>query len=536
MIRSYLEPCRLGRRLKNMIRSEPTLRVAPAQPRTRRTGRPTLAGILWQIGAILILVGGILPASLLLGVGAGFETRQLILPRVSIAGLDLSGMDREQAGNALNLIWNVNHHLTLTGAGQSWQISPVDLGLFLDPTATAQGAYRAGRASLWAELEQILRQPSREISPVIGFRADLARAELERRAQTLDVAPQEAALTFANGKWSAIPAKTGLALDLDATLAPIVADPAGFFFGGQVLLVLRPVPPQTADLDPVAAKLQASVNKPLKIQVYDPIQDETLDWTVPPEALATWLVVADPAALNPKITLDPERLPAYLDGKQAALAPLRTLQPYQLPADPTRFWLQGQTLDLMTRNLPTTYPVVVGDTLYQIARKVEVPYWMILKANPGVTDASLRKGLSLNIPSKSDSLPLPVVMGKRIVVSISRQHLWTYESGKLRKEYVISTGMSDSPTMPGVYQVQSHIENAYASNWDLWMPNFMGIYEAVPGFWNGIHGLPIMSNGLRLWGNVLGSPVTYGCILMDLKDSQELYDWAQEGVVVEIDS
>jgi LysM repeat protein len=418
-------------------------------------------------------------------------------------------MDREQAGNALNIIWNVNHHLTLTG-GQSWQISPVDLGLFLDPTATSLGAYRAGRASLWAELEQILRQPSHVISPVIAFRTDLARAELDRLARTLDVAPQEAALTFANAKWSAIPGKAGL--------------------------VMRPVAPQTADLAPVAAKLQASVNKPLKIQVYDPIQDETFDWTVPPETLATWLVVDHPAALNPKITLDPKRLPAYLDGKQAALAPLRTLQPYQLPADPTQFWLQGQILYLITRNLPTTYPVVVGDTLYLIARKVEVPYWMILKANPGVTDASLRKGQSLNIPSKSDSLPLPVVMGKRIVVSISKQRMWTYENGKLRKEYVISTGMSDSPTMPGVYQIQSHIENAYASNWDLWMPNFMGIYEAVPGFWNGIHGLPIMSNGLRLWGNVLGSPITYGCILMDLKDGQELYNWSQEGVVVEINS
>ena len=51
---------------------------------------------------------------------------------------------------------------------------------------------------------------------------------------------------------------------------------------------------------------------------------------------------------------------------------------------------------------------------------------------------------------------------------------------------------------------------------------------------HGIHGLPILSNGARLWGNVLGSPSPYGCILMDLKDGQELYRWAPEGVIVEI--
>jgi hypothetical protein len=39
---------------------------------------------------------------------------------------------------------------------------------------------------------------------------------------------------------------------------------------------------------------------------------------------------------------------------------------------------------------------------------------------------------------------------------------------------------------------------------------------------------------VRLWANVLGKPITYGCILMDLKDGQEIYRWADEGVVVEI--
>jgi lipoprotein-anchoring transpeptidase ErfK/SrfK len=138
------------------------------------------------------------------------------------------------------------------------------------------------------------------------------------------------------------------------------------------------------------------------------------------------------------------------------------------------------------------------------------------------------------LPPKDAMLLLPVVQGKRIVISIAEQKMWTYEAGGLRSEHVISTGIARSPTLPGLFQVLSHHENAYASRWDLWMPNFLGIYDALPGFTNGIHGLPLLSSGVRLWGNVLGRPASFGCIILDLKAAEELYAWAEDGVVVEI--
>jgi lipoprotein-anchoring transpeptidase ErfK/SrfK len=99
---------------------------------------------------------------------------------------------------------------------------------------------------------------------------------------------------------------------------------------------------------------------------------------------------------------------------------------------------------------------------------------------------------------------------------------------------VISTGIDRSPTQPGVFQIQTHEINAYASVWDLHMPHFLGIYEAWPGFMNGIHGLPTLSSGRRLWAGVLGRPVSYGCIVMELEAAEWLYGWAENGVVVEI--
>jgi lipoprotein-anchoring transpeptidase ErfK/SrfK len=66
------------------------------------------------------------------------------------------------------------------------------------------------------------------------------------------------------------------------------------------------------------------------------------------------------------------------------------------------------------------------------------------------------------------------------------------------------------------------------------MPHFLGIYEAWPGFMNGIHGLPTLSNGVRLWESILGRPASFGCIILDLQAAQDLYFWAEDGVVVEI--
>jgi lipoprotein-anchoring transpeptidase ErfK/SrfK len=122
------------------------------------------------------------------------------------------------------------------------------------------------------------------------------------------------------------------------------------------------------------------------------------------------------------------------------------------------------------------------------------------------------------------------------VVSITQQHAWVYENGGLKWEWPVSTGIQSSPTWPGIYQIQSHEPNAYAGNWNLWMPNFMGVYQPIPGsdFTNGFHGFPTRGGSQLLWTDSLGTRVTYGCILVSNDNIQALYNWAEEGVVVEI--
>ena len=176
-----------------------------------------------------------------------------------------------------------------------------------------------------------------------------------------------------------------------------------------------------------------------------------------------------------------------------------------------------------------------GETFSSIGYDYGIPYPWIQQANPDVGDA-LRVGQQITIPSPDLLLPLPVVENKRIVVSLSQQRMWAYENGQLKWDWPVSTGIDSSPTAPGVFQIQSHEENAYAANWDLWMPQFMGIYRPVPtsDFMNGFHGFPTRNGVNLLWTNSIGRRVTYGCILVSNDNIALLYPWAEEGVVVDV--
>jgi lipoprotein-anchoring transpeptidase ErfK/SrfK len=122
--------------------------------------------------------------------------------------------------------------------------------------------------------------------------------------------------------------------------------------------------------------------------------------------------------------------------------------------------------------------------------------------------------------------------GKYILVDISEQHMYVYEGDALVYSFVASTGINGG-TRVGTFAVQSKITNAYGSTWDIWMPNWLGIYWSG-GLENGIHALPILPSGATLWEGYLGSPVSYGCVVLGTYDSQLLYDWAEIGTPVEI--
>ena len=143
---------------------------------------------------------------------------------------------------------------------------------------------------------------------------------------------------------------------------------------------------------------------------------------------------------------------------------------------------------------------------------------------------------NLNVPINAPVYQAPSVTGysgsQYILVDISEQHMYVYEGDTLVYSFVASTGMNNA-TRTGTFAVQSKIPNAYGATWDLWMPYWLGIYWSG-GLENGIHALPILSNGATLWEGYLGRPISYGCVVLGTYEASLLYDWALIGTTVEI--
>jgi LysM repeat protein len=193
--------------------------------------------------------------------------------------------------------------------------------------------------------------------------------------------------------------------------------------------------------------------------------------------------------------------------------------------------LQG---DRLAESTLVTYTVEAGDTLSSIARRFGTSVAALMATN-GLSGEQIQVGEILVVkqtkPASSPSQP-SYGGAKRIEIDVSEQRMYVYEGDELKWTWLSSTGMSTHPTRRGTFAVQSKIPNAWSSAWQLWMPHWLGIYWAGASE-NGIHALPII-NGQRLWGGLLGTPISYGCVVLGTYEAEVLYNWADIGTPVVI--
>ena len=199
-----------------------------------------------------------------------------------------------------------------------------------------------------------------------------------------------------------------------------------------------------------------------------------------------------------------------------------------IPGSPT-----GSSVGYQPDHASTTYTVRAGDTLASIAHRHGVTMWTLIQANNISNPSLIVPGQTLVIPSPGSlaSGGSGSTGGKRIVIDLSEQRMVTYQGNAQVHAFVVSTGMPGANTAPGTYQVLDKYPNAYAATWSLQMPYWLGIYWAG-SLENGIHALPILPNGQRLWEGYLGTPVSYGCVILGTADARTLYYWAEVGTPV----
>jgi lipoprotein-anchoring transpeptidase ErfK/SrfK len=482
----------------------------------------------------------------------------VILSGVSALGQDVGGRTRSEASQLIRTEWQ-SRKVILDGGEQSWTLSPEQLGVLLDADAMAEAAYQQGRAepSLNAIIPTLRRIAASSgllpvtaeetvVSPVWRFDRATATNTIRTLAGQIDIPMQNAGVTVVDGEVRTTAPQPGRALDVGALLTTLESHPWNVALARSDNLPLRftmPVvdqPPAIADVSALVAELTPLLANPITVDLYDPIRDERLAWTIQPADMGRWVGVGeatDAASGQKKLTwsVDEQRVREFITAQNASFGDERFVDPdAAAPALAEAFQQQRGQVRQTVKHGERQHVVQSGETLSSIAYDYGFPYPYLMLANPG--KENLMAGDTITIPSVDVLVPLPVVENKRIVISISKQNAKVYENGQLKWDWPASTGIDSSPTSPGIFQIQTHEEMAYAANWDLYMPWFMGIYRPVPGqeFMNGFHGFPSRDRRQLLWTRNLGSKVTYGCVMLSTENTKLLYDWAEPGVIVEI--
>jgi lipoprotein-anchoring transpeptidase ErfK/SrfK len=154
-------------------------------------------------------------------------------------------------------------------------------------------------------------------------------------------------------------------------------------------------------------------------------------------------------------------------------------------------------------------------------------------AEPRLRLAEVEFALSPETPPEIPIAAVPI-KDRLVLVGIAEQRMHVYEGDKLIYDFIVSTGEPGRPTAIGEFEILNKIEVAYASTWNLDMPNWLGIYWAGP-LQNGIHSLPTVKHtGQTLWDGYLGQRVSYGCVILGEEESATLYQWAEVGTKVKI--
>ncbi len=471
-----------------------------------------------------------------------YETR--IYPNVRVLGEDLGGLTPDEASERLDRVFADRDagDLILTDGDRIWQVPWSEAGMRLDARGTAQQAFAVGRQQGWQTLLAMWLGEGREISPVFSIDGETTRRALGQIAAEMHEPPSDATLELRGDQVVVTPSRQGRKLDVDATAEKIVDTVTHLGPDYPFAPTYQAISPRIVDVSDSQALAEEMLNREIEIVARGQHEGETVTWRwrLGRDVIARWLRVEGGTG--------PEGTPGFsvhVDGEAIQttveeLAGEPTADDWGFPteavAEEVKAALEAgrDEVNVELTPPPRLYVVQPGDRLTIIAARFGMPPGLIAEVNPGIDLNQLQIGQRLIIPSQDILTPYEPVPGKKIVISIPQQRLRVYENGALLYDWPCSTGKRDSPTYTGAFQVLSKREMAYASQWDLQMPHFIGIYRAGGDTYNGIHALPILSSGQRIWTN-LGSPASYGCIILGIEEAETLYNWAELGVPVIIE-
>ena len=194
-----------------------------------------------------------------------------IFPGVSVAGVDLSGLTRDEAAVTLSqtLSYPINGKILFRNGEKVWVASPAQLGMVFDPSSSAMTAYDLGRrGGLFGALSGQVhaRGAGVNVPPVIVFDQRVAYQYLSQIGAQVDQPVAEASLHLEGTNVVAVPGQVGRELKIDATLIYLGAQ-LQTFTDGEVQLVVQEVQPQILDVSAQAEAARQVLSQPLTLVI-----------------------------------------------------------------------------------------------------------------------------------------------------------------------------------------------------------------------------------------------------------------------------
>jgi LysM repeat protein len=499
-----------------------------ARRRRQRAGRviaALLAGVIVFISA---------------GMGITYITFQQyyaerIYPGVHISDrasdFDVGGLTRAEAAARMDA-----HYARMLAVfdfqGERWFTPWQMAGVTVNSQEAVKQAFKIARQGAldarWAAWQN--RQP---VLVTYAFDEARSRAFLEQHRADVYLPPTDAQVMIRAGQAVEIAAEPGRELDVDATLQGAFAR---MLQGEPVPMQVRPVAPALNDVNAPLAQLNTWLGQPLVLQMW--WQNVIITRTVSASERSAWVQVQQQSG-QVNVQVRDEGIRDFISRLNAEISPDADLRIDEVTGMVRHALLSGESnVWFVAPHKQLTYMLKRGDTFDSLADTFGIPVARILAANPAIWDEGGGVvGQVITIPAQSLMLPLSIspTNRQRIEVNLTTQQLFAYESNTLVLSSSISSGIPKWRTLVGVFQVQEKVDDAYNKLAHIRMPNWLSIYDiGDPGnsLTNGIHALPVLGGGRRLWSGYLGRPVSFGCIVMGIEDSDKLYRWAQLGTPV----
>ena len=238
------------------------------------------------------LVGAVLSFVVVIGAMTGivrFFFSGHILPRVSVAGVDLSNQEVEKAGETLRqkLTFPENGTIVFRYQDEVWVTHPNELGMVFDVGASVEEAYGAGRGGLLEGFSEQLSIFTRgwQLPPIIVFDERVAHGYLQNLGLEINRPVKEAVLTLSGEEVLYTPGQTGRTLNVDETLK-LLQRQLNKFADGEVQLVITEITPDVLDASAEAIALRKVLSGSLTLQLPEATAGDPGPWILEPWQVA----------------------------------------------------------------------------------------------------------------------------------------------------------------------------------------------------------------------------------------------------------